>query len=420
MMRGRVNLCADRIWGTALAALLAFAPLLLGSRFQLGLMSQMCAMAVFALSYNLLLGQTGMLSFGHAVYAGLGGFAVVHLLRAMETGAFTLPVAMLPLAGGLASAAFAALIGHPTTRRGGTPFAMISLAIGELVHAAAAMLPEWFGGEGGLTADRTAGPALFRGMEAVFSLGPDTNIYYLTAFWTVASAIAMRALGRTPLLMLANAVRDNPQRVAFVGQNPHLVRYGMLVLAAFFAGIAGALWALNFEIASVDGLGMERSAIVLLAVVVGGSGFFLGPVLGAVVVTLFSVALSRYTGAWQLYLGLAFAATVLFAPHGLAGAVHGLARRIAGKGAAAVVRESGWGAVGTLALALGLCWAVELAYAAVHAQAEAASPASPMHWMLDPSVAGAWAGAACLSLGGAACLAYRRTRSSAAQGARDG
>lgn len=174
--------------------------------------------------------------------------------------------------------------------------------------------------ERGLTADRTAGPAFAAGLWPGWSLGSDLHVYYLTAAWTVAGALAIHALGRTPLLKLANAVRDNPQRVAFIGYDPHRVRYLMLTMAGFFAGVAGGLMALNLEIASADSLGALRSGAVLLAVVVGGSGLFLGPVAGAVVVTFFSVALSRHTGAWQLYLGLVFAAVVLVLPGGLAGA----------------------------------------------------------------------------------------------------
>ncbi len=386
-----------------LTAVLGLAPLMFGNRFQLGLMSQMCAMAVFALSYNLLLGQTGMLSFGHAVYAGLGGFAVIHLLRAMEAGGAELPVALLPLAGGLAGAAFAALIGHPTTRRGGTPFAMISLAIGELVYAAAGMLPELFGGEAGLTADRTAGPVLWPGLWPDWSLGPDTHVYYLTALWTVVCGVAIHALGRTPLLKLANAVRDNPLRVGFIGHDPHRVRYLMLILAAFFAGVSGGLTALNLEIASTEGLGALRSGTVLLAVVVGGSGFFLGPVAGAVVVTFFSAALSRYTGAWQLYLGLGFAAVVLCLPGGLAGGVQSAVELLARGELAARMRERAWAIAG---IALGICGvslAIELAYGVVHAQAGSASVA----WFglaLDARAAAPWGAAGVLAAGAAACL----------------
>lgn len=388
---------------------LALAPQCLGSGFQLGLMSQMCAMALFALSYNLLLGQTGMLSFGHAVYAGLGGYAVIHLLRGMDGGLFVFPTVLLPVAGGLAGAGFAALIGYPTTRRGGTSFAMISLAVGELVHAAAGMLPDWFGGEGGLAADRTAGPAFVVGLWPGWSLGPDLHVYYLTAAWTAAGALAIHALGRTPLLKLANAVRDNPQRVAFIGYDPHRVRYLMLTLSGFFAGVAGGLMALNLEIASADSLGALRSGAVLLAVVVGGSGLFLGPVIGAVVVTFFSAELSRHTGAWQLYLGLAFAAVVLALPGGLAGGIRDAAR-LARRGEFAHWLRARAGAIaGALIGIAGLSLAIELAYGRVH---DAGGPGA-VSWFglaLDPSAPLPWSAAGVLSVLGAAGLFLGRDR----------
>ncbi|VCU72002.1 leucine/isoleucine/valine transporter permease subunit [Pigmentiphaga humi] len=404
-MRPWARVSSGVAWSLALGLLAMLAPLLLGSRFQLGLMSQMAAMAVLALSYNLLLGQTGLLSFGHAVYAGLGGFAVIHLLRATAQGGWALPVAALPLAGGLAGAAFALLIGYPTTRRGGTPFAMISLAIGELVYAAAGTWPELFGGESGLAGDRTAGPAL--GMEGWFDpdLGADLAMYYLTAGWALLCGAAIYGLGRMPLLRLANAVRENPQRVGFMGYDPHAVRFLMLVLAAFFAGLAGGLVALNLEIASVESLGTARSAMVLLAVVVGGSGFFLGPVLGALVVTACSVALSRYTGAWQLYLGLLFALVVLAMPGGLAGAACSLAGQWRRQGAWPWLRAHAWQAAAAVLLLAGLTLAVELAYGLAHGQA--GNPAAGWFGLeFDARAPLPWA-AACILLGmGMAC---RRT-----------
>ncbi|MPS29026.1 branched-chain amino acid ABC transporter permease [Alcaligenaceae bacterium SAGV5] len=312
-------------------------------------------------------------------------------------------------------AGFAALIGYPTTRRGGTPFAMISLAVGELVHAAAGVLPEWFGGEGGLTADRTAGPAFAAGLWPEWSLGSDLHVYYLTAVWTVAGALAIHALGRTPLLKLANAVRDNPQRVAFIGYDPHRVRYLMLTMAGFFAGVAGGLMALNLEIASADSLGALRSGAVLLAVVVGGSGLFLGPVAGAVVVTFFSVALSRHTGAWQLYLGLVFAAVVLVLPGGLAGGARDAARLVARRELAGWLRPRGWAAAGALGGCAGLSLAIELAYGRVHG---AGGPAA-VSWFgltLDPSAALPWAAAGALLAPAAVILFRGRGRAAASPG----
>ena len=290
------------------------APMLLDQGHALTLLSQMCAMAVLALSYNLLLGQTGMLSFGHAVYSGLGGFFAVHALNLASGGAFALPVTLVPLVGGLAGAMFGVLFGWLTTARGGTPFAMISLGIGELVYAVALMFPGFFGGEAGVSTNRVVGEPVLG-----ITYGPDIEVYYLIAGWTLLSTIAMYGFTRTPLGLVANAVRDNAQRVGFIGYDARRVRFLVLVASAFFAGIAGALAAINVEIASVENLGALRSGYVLLAAVIGGTGFFFGPVLGAVTVTLFSMALSQYTSAWQLYLGLVFAVIVLFAPGGLAG-----------------------------------------------------------------------------------------------------
>jgi branched-chain amino acid transport system permease protein len=191
---------------------------------------------------------------------------------------------------------------------------MISLGIGELMYAVAAMFPAWFGGEAGVAANRVVGDPVWG-----ITFGPDIEIYYLTAAWTFIAALAMYGLTRTPLGRIAMAVRDNAERVGFIGYDAKRVRCTVLVAAAFFAGMSGALTALNVEVVSAESLGSMRSGMVLLAVVLGGSAWFVGPVLGAITVTLMAMALSRHTPAWQLYLGLAFGATVMFVPGGMAG-----------------------------------------------------------------------------------------------------
>jgi len=114
-------------------------------------------------------------------------------------------------------------------------------------------------------------------------------------------------------------VRDNPERVQFVGYDPHVVRYIAFCFAGFFAGIAGALAAINFEIANSAYLGAVQSGTVLFAAYIGGVGFFIGPIVGAIFVTLLSLGLSDLTGVWQLYFGLIFIAVVMFAPGGITG-----------------------------------------------------------------------------------------------------
>ncbi len=302
------------IWGCT-ALLFALLPAFFSKGFALTLMSQMGIMIVFALSYNMLLGQSGMLSFGHAVYSGLGAFFAMHAMRAIAAGTLAWPISMLPLVGGLAGALFGVVFGYLTTRKAGTPFAMITLGIGEMVFAASLMFPGFFGGEGGITGNRTVGPPLAG--VATLNFGPQIQVYYLIALWCFGCMAAMFALTHTPLGRIANAVRDNPERAEFIGYNTQRVRWLILILSSFFAGIAGGLTAINFEIVSAENVSAVRSGGVLLAAFIGGVSFFFGPILGAVVFTFFAVALSEFTKAWQLYLGVFFVLLVMFAPGGL-------------------------------------------------------------------------------------------------------
>jgi branched-chain amino acid transport system permease protein len=302
------------VWGFT-ALLFIVLPAFFSKGFALTLMSQMGITIIFALSYNMLLGQSGMLSFGHAVYSGLGAFFAIHALRWIDAGILLWPTSLLPLIGGFAGAFFGVIFGYLTTRRAGTPFAMITLGIGEMVFAASLMFPGFFGGEGGITADRASGSP-FLGIPGL-TFGPQIQVYYLIAVWCFACMVAMFALTQTPLGRIANAVRDNPERAEFIGYNTQRVRWLMLILSSFFAGIAGGLTAINFEIVSAENVSAVRSGGVLLAAFMGGAAFFFGPILGAVVFVFFAVALSEYTKAWQLYLGVFFVLLVMFAPGGL-------------------------------------------------------------------------------------------------------
>jgi branched-chain amino acid transport system permease protein len=287
-------------------------------------MNQMGIAIVFALSYNMLLGQGGMLSFGHAVYFGLGGFIAAHALNLAGQGALWLPVPLVPLVGGLGGLVFAALFGSFSTGRAGTVFAMISLGIGELMAASSLIFDGFFGGEEGITANRTKAPLLL-GLDFT----TDRKVYYLIAFWALASTALMYAFSRTPIGRMSNAVRDNPERAEFVGYSARWVRYVVFCAAGLFAGIAGGLFAVNYEILTAENMGLNASGAVLLMTYIGGIGYFVGPVLGAVIFTFLQSMLSDYTRVWLLYLGALFLATVLFVPTGLAGVLimHGPAWR---------------------------------------------------------------------------------------------
>ena len=289
-------------------------PKVFGSGGSLTTFSLIGISIIFALSYNILLGQTGMLSFGHAVYYGLGGFLVIHAINIIGGNKWPIPLPFVPIIGGLTGLAFAILLGWVSTQRSGTAFAMISLGVAELVASSALILRTFFGGEAGISANRTKLLKFFD-----WNFGPQIQIYYLVAAWTLICMIGTYALTRTPLGRMCNAVRDNPERVQFVGYDPHVVRYIAFCFSGFFAGIAGALAAINFEIANSAYLGAVQSGTVLFSAYIGGIGFFIGPVVGAIFVTILSLGLSDLTTVWQLYFGLIFIAVVMFAPGGITG-----------------------------------------------------------------------------------------------------
>ncbi|MBL8289666.1 MAG: branched-chain amino acid ABC transporter permease [Rubrivivax sp.] len=300
-------------WGGAVVVV-AVLPFVFTSGASLTMMSLMGFAIVFALSYNMLLGQTGMLSFGHAVYYGLGGFITAHALNAVGAGQWPVPLPVMPLVGGLAGLAFALVFGWVSTKRAGTAFAMISLGIGELVAACSLILRGFFGGEGGISTSRTA-TLKFLGLN----FGPQVQVYYLIAAWCLLSMAAMYAFTRTPLGRMCNAVRDNPERAEFVGYSTQMVRYLAFCASGFFAGVAGGLAAIHYEIVTASMVGAVPSGFVLLMAYIGGVGFFIGPVIGAVLMTALQISLSDYTGAWLLYVGLMFVGVVMFVPWGLGG-----------------------------------------------------------------------------------------------------
>ena len=295
------------------ALLLAFLPAIFTNNSAITIMNQMWITVIFALAYNMLLGQGGMLSFGHAVYAGVGGFACMHIMN--NSGFFeSFPLPLLPVFGGLFGMALAIIVGSFSTRNAGTVFAMISLGVGELIAACSVIIVAFFGGEEGISGDRTYAMPFF-GVEFLQQI----EVYYLIAAWVLISAALMYLFSRTPIGRMANAVRDNPERAEFLGYSARWVRFYSFIFSGFFAGIAGALFAINYEILTEENLNTASSGVILLVTFLGGVGFFFGPILGAIVFTLVQTVLSLQTELWAFYAGTLFVATVMFFPGGLAG-----------------------------------------------------------------------------------------------------
>ncbi len=368
----------------AFTLMLLAAPWVFSSSLGLNLLTQIGIATIVCLSYNILLGQGGMLSFGHAIYSGLGAFAAIHALNAA-----VLPVSLVPVVGGLAGAGVALLLGGLTAQKSATTFAMVTLGLGELVAALAWLLPQVFGGEAGVSGNRVAGAAPWG-----ITFGPQIQVYYLVAAYTLVCAGLMFAFTLTPLGRMLNAVRDNPERVEFVGFDTRRIRFMAVVVAGFFAGIGGGLAALHFETVTADVLGSQRSGAYLLFTFLGGSGHFFGPVVGAVLMVLANVLLSGITKAWLLYVGLVFIGMVVWVPGGVVSLVGRLRWRDGPRYAAWALACAGFAAV------------VEMVY-----QLQLLAVLGPelrfFGGMLDASSGLSWAGAAA-ALGVGAILGLRK------------
>jgi branched-chain amino acid transport system permease protein len=352
------------VW-SGFALVLILAPLVFKSSLALTVLSQMGYMIIICLSYNVLLGQGGMLSFGHAVYTGMGSFLAIHAVNLISAGKLPLPVSLVPVVGGLAGAAIAALLGWVSTKKAANTFAMITLGVGELVFAMSLMFPQFFGGEGGVSGNRVVGEPFFG-----ITFGPQIQVYYLIAVYCFVCTGLMFMLTRTPFGRMLNAVRDNPERVEFVGYNTQVVRYIAFIIAGFFAGIGGGLTALNFEIVTAESVHAARSGAYLLFTFLGGALFFFGPIIGAMMSVLALVLLSEITKAWLIYLGLLFMVMVMYAPGGFSSLVM-MNLRVAAFGKFRRLWVSYLGLAATLVVWLaGASALIEMVY---HLQLEAAS-----------------------------------------------
>jgi branched-chain amino acid transport system permease protein len=286
------------------------------SGFLLSMLSQMGMMVIFALSYNMLMGQAGLLSFGHAVLFGLGGYSTIHFLNAAGKGAFPVPMELIPLVAGFAGLGFGVVYGFIAATQRATAFAMITLGLWELTTVAGIMFHHFFGGEGGISTNRVIDQSIFG-----LSYASSTQVYYLIVAWTVIAALMMLFLTKTPLGAMANATRDNFERARFMGYDPRTVRFMQFALSGFFAGIGGGLYAITYEIVTYDAVAGALSANVVLMTYIGGATFFYGPILGAALITLLQSGLSLLSNAWLIYVGVLFIGMVTFAPTGLAGMI---------------------------------------------------------------------------------------------------
>jgi branched-chain amino acid transport system permease protein len=297
-------------WAAALIGL-AIMPWLVPASWVV-VLSKMLIAALFALAFNLLSGQAGMLSFGHAAYFATGTFATLHLMQAAEAG-LSVPTPLLPIAGMIAGLICGLVCGVFATMRSGVYFSMITLAIAELFYNLAPNMHDLFGGEGGISS--------FRLPWAGITFGTDMQVYYLVAGWTALATALLYYYTTTPFGRLTLALRENEQRVRFLGFNAYQSRILVFSVSAMLSGLAGGLLAVTNESANYVLFEIGSSANVVLDTFIGGSGVFLGPALGAVLLTGFSYTVSDATSLVLLYEGVLFILVMIYAPQGLGGAL---------------------------------------------------------------------------------------------------
>lgn len=315
------------LFSLAALAVLGALPILLPAGL-LNASIQALIAALFACAYSLLAGRAGMLSFGHAAYFGVGAFATVHAMNALG-GTGLLPTPLMPLVGAVGGLGFGLVAGWFATQRSGTAFAMITLAIAELLHALAPQLKGWFGGESGISTMRMPAWGL--------SFGSTTQVYYLTLAWVLVSLALLYFHTRTPLGRLTLALRENEHRLRFLGYDVHGLGVSAFAISAMFSGIAGGLQVMGNESANYVVFDAGVSATVVLNSYIGGVGSFLGPALGAALMSFFGYAVSDTTQSWLLYQGALFVLVMMFMPQGLTGLVGAVARLMSRHGLVAVL-----------------------------------------------------------------------------------
>lgn len=307
-MIGKHSFISPLLIFLGLLALLASPWILSG--YQLRLLTEAAIFSLYAVSYNMLLGYAGLLSFGHAMFFGTGAFTTAIVLEHIAG----LPLLMAVVMAILFTALVGLVVGILLLRVKGTPFALLTLAFNALFYAIGVKWSSITGGDDGLIVNL---PSINLGFCSL-NMMDGTTVYYLTVI-ILGSAIAFcwfftkTAMGQSVLL-----IRENEERMRFLGYNTHVSRLILFVFSGALAGLAGSFYAIMNSFVSLDAISIEMTTKVLLMTFIGGIGHFFGPVLGSVFYTYFQNFLSDMTENWPLIMGVLFIAMVLVTPGGLA------------------------------------------------------------------------------------------------------
>jgi branched-chain amino acid transport system permease protein len=280
------------------------------------LASQVLIFGLFALGFNLLYGYTGLLSFGHAAYYGLGAYGTGIALAKLKLGSLWLGLAAGPLLAVLGGA----VIGFFCLRRRGIYFAMLTLAFAQLLYFIAFHLADITGGDDGLRGIPQLPVNLF---GWTISIESPLAFYYFAFALVCLSVAGLKRILDSPFGSVLRAIRENGDRAAACGYDVRRIKHLSFVFSALFAGLAGALDALRLAVVPVESLYWVTSGQVVIMTLLGGAGTFFGPFVGAGTFLLLEDRLSVFTERWPIAIGLIFMTFVLFLPKGIWGTLTG-------------------------------------------------------------------------------------------------
>ncbi|XKF15288.1 branched-chain amino acid ABC transporter permease [Halomonas sp. BLK-85] len=282
----------------------------IASFFYVFIFTEILILGLFAVSFNLIFGYTGMLSFGHAAFFGIGTYATALILIHLQWPFLACLLVSMGVAGMLAL-----VIGYLSVRLNEVYFAMLTLAFGMMVFAAAYQWRSLTNGSDGL-----AGFTLGSFGLGIDLMLVDPAVYYQVVLVLVAMAsVVLFMISRSSFGMILKAIRQNPERVAFAGLNVRTYRLAAFVIAGTFAGLAGGLMAPFLRVASPELMHWSMSAEPILMAILGGTGYFLGPFIGSAVFVLLETWITSVTQSWMLVLGIILALMVIFFRKGLLG-----------------------------------------------------------------------------------------------------
>jgi len=289
----------------------------LGSRFYTFLATDIAILALFAVSLNLLLGYTGLISFGHAAYFGIGAYTCAILMKT-----YSVPFGFAFLAAGGAAGAFAAVFGFFCVRSTKIYFAMLTLAFAQIVWAICFKWNSVTGGEQGLSNVPYPDLSWTAHLPLLGSLKIGEQFYLLVVVLVTLCFALLHRLVRSPFGRILTAIRENPERAEFVGVNVRMYQLAAFTVAGVFAGLAGALFGLFNRGVFPEFAYWSKSAEVLIMVILGGVGHFWGPAIGAAALTLLNQQITSYTQYWPLVLGTVLIALLFGFPGGIVGSLH--------------------------------------------------------------------------------------------------